>query len=833
MKTYNLKTPVLFPLSVAVALLMISFVVIFYRFQERHLMNEITTKLESVQKLFRGQLESDAGMLGTAADMILRDKNVVAALRAGNSRRLFDLTRELFTELRADHGITHLYFTGNDRINVLRVHHPERHGDEIDRYTTLEAEKTGKTAYGIELGPLGTFTLRVVEPCYDGEQLIGYVELGEEIHHITRKLHNILGVEIYVVIQKEYLDRHGWETGMRMLGRTAKWDQFPSVVMIDQTQDVFPEALAEYLAEKKHTSMVTDVETPVNDQRFRTRFIPIEDAGNRSVGDMIVMTDVTGLMSDLRRTAFTVSAIAVAVGGSLFVLFYLFIGRVEQQMEESGAELIRIRKAVESTSDAIIMVDMSGKATYQNKASLGLFGYALEELNAAGGTSILYADPGVVGEILDAVRGGNSWQGQTEIRTQAQEPLWVALRADAIWGKAGDIVELITIHTDISKRKRLEAEIQQMRKLEALGTLAGGIAHDFNNLLMGIQGNVSLMLLNKDETYPEYKRLRDIEKQIESGAKLTSHLLGYARKGRYEVRPLDLNQLVEDTCETFGRTRKNINIHQDLARDLFAIEADPAQIEQVLWNLYVNAADAMPEGGSLMLKTVNTGHENMKGRLYVPKPGRYVRLTISDTGVGMDRKTMDCVFDPFFTTKEMGRGTGLGLASAYGIVKAHGGYIDVDSRKSEGTTFSIYLPVSEKKIRKQAAPAEKFFTGTGTVLLVDDEEAVLKVSRELLEALGYRVLVATRGKQAVEVYSRNRNDINIVILDMIMPDMSGGEAYDQLKKMNPEIKVLLSSGYSIEGQATTILDRGCDGFIQKPFTMEALSKKIKTILEKK
>ena len=385
---------------------------------------------------------------------------------------------------------------------------------------------------------------------------------------------------------------------------------------------------------------------------------------------------------------------------------------------------------------------------------------------------------------------------------------------------------------DITESKRLEAQFQQAQRLEAIGTLAGGIAHDFNNLLMGIQGNVSLMLRHMDSTHQYYERLKNVEKQVESGARLTSHLLGYARKGKYEVKPFDLNQLVEEICETFSRTRKQITIRRELADDLFPIEADSGQIEQVVLNLLVNAADAMPGRGDLFLQTMNVTHKDMTGKLYKPKRGDYVVLTVTDTGMGMDKETMERIFDPFFTTKEMGRGTGLGLASVYGIVKGHGGYIDVESKKGQGTTFSIYLPASEKEVHKAVKTAEGVIEGTGTVLLVDDEQVILEVGQDLLEAIGYRVLIARDGNEAIEVYKKNRDEIEIVVLDMVMPGMGGGEAYDRIKGINPDIKILLSSGFSIDGEATEILERGCDGFIQKPFNMKEFSQAIREVLGK-
>jgi nitrogen-specific signal transduction histidine kinase len=387
------------------------------------------------------------------------------------------------------------------------------------------------------------------------------------------------------------------------------------------------------------------------------------------------------------------------------------------------------------------------------------------------------------------------------------------------------------LYEDITERKRLEEQLQVAQKMEALGTLAGGIAHNFNNLLMSIIGNTSLALFETDPAHPQYEKLKNIEKLVESGSKLTKQLLGYAREGRYEIIPLSLNRLVKETSATFGTTKKEITIHQKLAEDLFPIEADQGQIEQALWNLYVNSADAMPGSGDLFLKTTNVTHKDMTGKLYKPKPGNYALLTVTDSGVGMDKKTMERIFEPFFTTKGLGKGTGLGLASVYGIVKSHGGYIDVDSKKGHGASFKIYLPASGKKATKAKRAVPKILGGKETVLLVDDEDIVLDVGTQMLEKMGYKVLVAKSGKDTIDIYKANRNKIDMVVLDMIMPEMSGGKTYDRIKQIDPNVRVLLSSGYSREGKATDILERGCNGFIQKPFNMKELSRRVREILD--
>jgi len=324
--------------------------------------------------------------------------------------------------------------------------------------------------------------------------------------------------------------------------------------------------------------------------------------------------------------------------------------------------------------------------------------------------------------------------------------------------------------------------------------------------------------------------LKTIEKKVQSGSKLTNQLLGYASKGKYEIKPIYLNQLVEETVEAFGRTRKSITIYKDLAKNVFPIEADPGQIEQVLMNLMVNAADAMPLGGDLFLTTSNISHNEFQGKVYQPKPGNYVSLTVTDTGIGMDAKTLERIFNPFFTTKEFGKGTGLGLASVYGIIKGHGGYVDVESEKGKGATFKIYLPATEKKIEKAGKGLDPILRGTETILIIDDEDQVLDVGQRFLRFMGYHVLAARDGEEAISIYKSHREKIDLVILDLVMPKMEGGKVFDRLKEISPEVKVLIASGYSLDGEASQLLERGAKGFIQKPFDMKQLSQSIWSIL---
>jgi PAS domain S-box-containing protein len=423
-----------------------------------------------------------------------------------------------------------------------------------------------------------------------------------------------------------------------------------------------------------------------------------------------------------------------------------------------------------------------------------------------------------------------------EIRfTDKKKEKWwdFELSANIQYDVQGKYLRAFAIARDITERKRLESQLLQAQKMEAVGTLAGGIAHDFNNLLMGIQGNASLMLLTSGMNDPNRERLMSIQQQVQSGSELTLQLLGFARGGKYNVQPVDIRELVSKSADLFGRTKKEIAIHQNYPNAPCLADVDRVQIEQVLLNLYLNAWQAMPGGGRLFISVDNIMMEESIARTFNTAPGNYVKISIQDTGVGMDQMTLARIFEPFFTTKEMGHGVGLGLASAYGIIKNHKGMIDVESEKGQGTTFIIYLPASDKELIKELPADENILKGAGTILLVDDEQVIIDVTQDILKMIGYDVLTAISGQEAIDIYRQKKDEIDIVIMDMIMPVMGGSECFDGLKQINPAVKVILSSGYSMTDQAQSIMQKGCDGFIQKPFSIKDLSRKVKETMDKK
>ncbi|MBU4447304.1 MAG: response regulator, partial [Proteobacteria bacterium] len=366
--------------------------------------------------------------------------------------------------------------------------------------------------------------------------------------------------------------------------------------------------------------------------------------------------------------------------------------------------------------------------------------------------------------------------------------------------------------------------------MEAIGTLAGGIAHNFNNLLMNIMGLTGLILAGIDNENPAQADLKLIEQEVVKGSALTKQLLSLGRGGIFAPKPIDLNTLIDKTAGLFCRTRSGVTITRKLALDLPPVEADPGQLEQVILNLLVNAWQAMSRQGDMTLASEAVTLSEAFCESYKRRPGRYVHLSLTDTGKGMDEATRARIFEPFFTTKDVGQGTGLGLATVYAIIKHHRGIIRVDSQPGQGTTFHIFLPVSAKAAVAEPTRDDAILRGSGTVLLVDDEDGIRMVAGRILQQLGYQVLSAENGLRALEIYRQERDRIDLVILDMLMPGMGGAETFQEMKGIDPGVRVLLSSGYSLDGEAQQAMAAGARGFIQKPYRLAVLSHKVAEIL---
>jgi two-component system cell cycle sensor histidine kinase/response regulator CckA len=510
--------------------------------------------------------------------------------------------------------------------------------------------------------------------------------------------------------------------------------------------------------------------------------------------------------------------------------------RAEEALGKSEELFSRLIAAI---PDMVVRTDLNGEILFINEIGLELSGYRKEEVIGKNMLSFLVPEDHERA-MLNTNHMIERKLGPVEYRMIMKEGrrLLFEVNGDVLRSKVGAPYGMVYVLRDITERKkaeeereRLQAQLTQDQKLKAIGTLAGGIAHDFNNLLMGVQGYISLIMMDMEPSHPDYEKFMRIEEQVQSGVDLTRQLLGFARGGKCEVKPANINAILTKTSSMFGRTRKEIFIHRKYEVEPCVAEVDRGQMEQVFINLYVNAWHAMPGGGELYIETDRVILSAEEAGSNAVEAGEYIKITVTDNGVGMDEQTRERIFDPFFTTRQMGRGTGLGLATVYGIIKGHGGMIHVESEPGRGTTFRIHLPASQREEETGRTDIRQIPGGTETVLLVDDEQTILDVSRELLESLGYRVYSAASGQEAVAVYMERHKQIDIVILDMVLPGMSGGETFDRLRRINTGVKVLLASGYSVDGQARQILARGCLGFIQKPFQLRDFARTIRDILD--
>jgi len=500
----------------------------------------------------------------------------------------------------------------------------------------------------------------------------------------------------------------------------------------------------------------------------------------------------------------------------------------EKALKESEE---RYRRIFEKIQDVYYEVDLNGTLLEISPSIERISAYLRDELIGSPITRVL-ADPKTQNELnREILKHGKVVNVEVELVDKDGSRHTCEINMSLEKDERGTPEKFIGSMRDITERKRLEAGLLQMQKMESIGTLAGGIAHNFNNILMAIQGRISLMMLDKDERHPDIGHMKGIEDAVEQAAELTQGLLGFARGGKYEVKPTDLNDLIDHEMRIFGQTKKEIRVHGQFADNLWIVDVDQGQMRQAMLNLFVNAWQAIQGEGDLYIRTENVRIKRNDALSAGMPPGPYVKISVADNGVGMSDAVQDKIFEPFFTTHEVGQGTGLGLSSVYGIVKNHGGFIHVSSEEGRGTTFILHLPASKHREVEEEEKGSEIVKGEGTILLVDDEEMITDVGMKMLEHLGYKVLTARGGMEALDRYKSKQDHIALVILDMIMPGMGGGETYDRLKALNPDLKVLLSSGYSIDGQAQEILDRGCNGFIQKPFNLENLSCKVREVME--
>ena len=501
--------------------------------------------------------------------------------------------------------------------------------------------------------------------------------------------------------------------------------------------------------------------------------------------------------------------------------------RQAEEALQRSEQLYRI--LVETIPDALIMTDPEGRITFASPQALALGGFEhAEELVGKPGTD--FVAPDERGEITEGIRkriesGGIRRKPARLLRRDGTD-ISTEISSAVVKDEKGQVQAIVVIASDLSEKRQLEEQLRHARKMDAIGTLAGGVAHDFNNLLTPILGYADILETQAVRGSRVYEAATLIKSAALRASELAGQLLGFARRGKTITASVDLHRIVYDTAALLERTiDRRITISLRLEADTALLNGDPGQLELMVMNLAVNARDAMPGGGELELRTrnVDLGEAACSARLELT-PGRYVVLRVRDTGAGMSEQVAQRVFEPFFTTRPEGQGTGMGLAMVYGIVKNHGGAVSVQSEVGKGTTFELFLPADEGVAAVDGSePERQSIYGRGLVLVVDDEEPVRQVVSSMLTELGYSVVTAGNGQEGIEIFRKRRSEIDLVILDVTMPVLDGVACFGELRQIDPEVRVVVSTGHAVDRAAQLLLDRGARGFVQKPFVKSDLS----------
>lgn len=1103
MTSQRLRIKVLYPLGLMLLILtgLVSFFV--HKGQTAAFESEAYLTRSTVSELYELLLDQEAETLRGMTDLLVERPEFREPLKAGDGAALGRLASSLYTDFNHRYRVSHFYFINNEGVVLHRAHTPDRSGDKIDRFTFREAKRTKRTAYGVELGPLGTFTLRVVSPVEENGKIIGFIELGEEIGHIVDALRQTVNVELAVLINKKHLSRADWQSGVKAANSLAMpWEKLSGhvVTSLNQTELLnHPETFLERFLSGSSRMQ----ELSASGRTFMSSGLPLRDASQREVGVMLVFSDVTHKVEARGRQVFLAAVACFMTSALMFLYFYHRVGAeearvtgehlkdsleqqrlrlaeqqqyiaeikdarslVERQSEflqliidtvpvpvfykdgearylgcnrafehflgfvreeiigkktselydriheaneasdaavlagaenvsyeafikdakgqtrevliskapynlglEGGMGLVgavfditeskatkrklqqsqeRLRSILDNARIGIIMVDAQGRFESANQTFAAMLGYSEDELKAlslhdityekdkditasvwarlASGEAnsigyekryrkkdgsiihvnvsanrmadegsglnsfvaivedigdrkraeedrdrlakavenadeaivitdanggILYGNPAfsritgyeaseVVGktpailnsgvhddkfyaELWATLKAGGVWRGRFVNRKKNGELFTEAATISSVRGTEGQVLYYVAVKRDVTRETELEQSLAQAQKMEAVGTLASGVSHDFNNTLQAISGFAQVLKARgrMEEKDGEYIDL--ILQAADRGAELVRQILTFSRQSQQERRPVDLNREITEVMKILSKTvPRNISFDIALAADLLPISATADQIDQIVMNLSTNAWDAMPEGGSISIRTLNVSGED----------GNYAELVFKDTGYGMSEKTVERIYDPFFTTKPVGKGTGLGLATIYGIVKSHGGTIRCDSLPGKGTTFTLLFPALDDRRasdgKRDESRAGELRGGTETILLVDDEKSILDTTAELLSSFGYKILTAESGEAALGVYTGKADSIQLMIMDLGMPGMGGAKCLEMVLAFNPKAKVIIASGYDSKEEIT---QAGAKSFLNKPFRLADLLSRIRQVLD--
>ncbi len=884
-----IRRKILFPVVLIFVLLLVAAVLSLFWLQHKHIDISIARQDDAIQKLFSSYMTHDALLMGNLLQLYGDNQKIVEAFSQRDRKKLFDVYRRLYSVSRLEAQITHFAFLEPDGKVFFRSHQPDKFGDYLYHFTVTPDEVSpGKTFSKTVISLKGKLVLRVLYPLYRNGTLQGYLAHAKRIDKITAEIKKVLDTDLVFLAGKGVLNNRQIQKRLVGVSGNSGGYRFKDYLFLGSTLDSFPTALAEILDKgiQKNGNKIFTVRFA--DRVYVVKLTPLTNPDKSHIADMILLNNISEENANLRILSILLAVLSLATGILLFFFFYHYTGRIQARLISAHNELqneIEERKKAEKSLQDINntlaeRVEERTRALKKSNAELQESSERFQVVMDSLDTLVYVADMETYeilfinrygSEIWGDITGKICWQnlqsGQEgpcdfctndRLLTSDGEPgptyvwehqnrvtgEWFECRDRAIRWKDGRIVRM-EIATNIHQRKQdeeekntLQEQLQQAQKMESIGRLAGGIAHDFNNILSAINGYAEICLLKMEDGAPYRDELEIILGAGERAARLTEQLLAFSRKQIIRQEVIDINREINDTHKMLKRLLgEDIEIDISLGKELWLVRADRSQLEQVVINLAINARDAMPNGGILSIETENVTFDgNYVKEHYDISVGDYVLLAISDNGQGMDTDIREHIFEPFFTTKDKGKGTGLGLAMVYGIVKQNQGEIQVYSEPDRGTVFKIYLPRAESVPERidNVAPVDNSLGNRGTeiILLVEDDSVVRQMSLAILGELGYTVLEAENGEDALQVCSHYHGVIDLLLTDVVMPKMNGPELAAEMQLLAPGIKILFMSGYTENAIVHHgVLEEGVN-FIHKPITPQSLSREVRRILDR-
>jgi len=862
MKTNNMTKRILIPLGLTLLVLLMISIVSIYWLQRVHLDEKIVMHLEEVEQLFQMKLDEDAKVLESQINLLQLDKNIQQAYQAKERETLLHYAKPFFDAIRTKYQVTHFYFIDINKVCFLRVHNPPRYGDLVPRFTLAEAIREKTAVYGIELGKFGTFTLRFVYPWRVNGELIGYIELGKEIEHITVALKKILDVELFFAIEKSFLNRSDWEEGLKMMGHNGDWEQFSDVVIIDKTMPMMPPTLHEFISESfSHKQLVTAI--AIDDKQYHSGLIPLFDASKRELGKMIVLNDVSESETALQTLLTILIILSAVIGSGLLGFFYVFIASVETELLEVHDKLIVVEKAktqlakekIQQQSEVLqYVIDSLDHPFYIVNAN----DYQIEVANVATQSSCsqttCYAllhqksEPckGINHDCpLEMVKKTKKPVVMEHVHFDKKgHPINVELHCFPILDQAGHVIQMIEYILDITERKQAELALKQAKEQAELANRAkseflANMSHEIRTPLNAVIG-FSDILAQKITDKEQKSYLNSIKMGGKSLLTLINDILDLSKieagllKIQYE--PVHPQLIFTELQQIFNlkMAEKNLELIMEIDESLpKALFLDKTRLRQVLLNLIGNAIKFTESGYiKLCANKIDTEDDHSKIDLI---------LAVEDSGIGIPADQQALIFESFRqqdgqSTRQYG-GTGLGLAITKRLVEMMNGQISIESKPGKGSRFEIALHEVKVAVTQQAVRQNKPFDfNTLTfknvmVLVVDDIKYNRDLIKEYLSLINLEVILTKNGQEALQFAEEYHPAL--ILMDLRMPEMNGYEATEHLKN-NPNTAdipiIALTSSVSVNEKAK-IEAYGFEGYLSKPINLSELLRKLSHYLK--